>query len=261
MQRHPFVIYADFEALIEKQTERVGASTDGIHAHHPMSYGYFVKAAADVPVALMEKYDIPQTPVVYRGSESRDEVAKHFVASVIALATRLGDLLKATNVLISMSVEEVRMHNARSVCDMCKLAFTETRWKVTDHCHLSGRLRHTLYAPCNLKLATPKFVPSFLHNLSKYDAHVYPYDFTDYWAKLEQLTLPAIEDFYSTLTEEHIKDTEYQFAKDVSVMYAIRADRLGGLGTRFQNRHFYTTHIIITNWTNITYLLIITNYN
>ncbi|XP_025196300.1 uncharacterized protein LOC112595357 [Melanaphis sacchari] len=44
---------------------------------------------------------------------------------------------------------------------------------------------------------------------------VYPYDFTDDWAKLEQLTLPAIEDFYSTLTEEHIKDTEYQFAKDV----------------------------------------------
>jgi len=44
---------------------------------------------------------------------------------------------------------------------------------------------------------------------------VYPYDFADDWAKLEQLTLPPIEDFYSTLTEEHIEDTEYQFAKDV----------------------------------------------
>ncbi|XP_025191593.1 uncharacterized protein LOC112591875 [Melanaphis sacchari] len=118
MQRHPFVIYADFEALLKKQTERVGASTDGIHAHHPMSYGYFVKAAVDVPVALMEKYDIPQTPVVYRGSESRYEVAKHFIASVTALTIRLGNLLKATNVSISMGVEELRAHNAKSVCDM-----------------------------------------------------------------------------------------------------------------------------------------------
>lgn len=101
------MIYADFEAQLEKQTERMGASTDGIHAHHPMSYGYFVKAAENLPVELMEKYDIPQTPVIilYRGSKSRDEVAKHFVASVTAVATRLGYLLKATNEPISMSVE------------------------------------------------------------------------------------------------------------------------------------------------------------
>ncbi|KAL4142184.1 hypothetical protein QTP88_004693 [Uroleucon formosanum] len=112
MQHHLFAIYADFEALLEKQTELVGASTDGIHAHHPMSYGYFVKAALDVPVAIMEKYDIPQAPLIYRGSESRDEVAKHFVVSVNALSIRLANLLKATNVPISMSVKEVHVHNA-----------------------------------------------------------------------------------------------------------------------------------------------------
>lgn len=44
---------------------------------------------------------------------------------------------------------------------------------------------------------------------------VYPYDFTDDWSELEQTTLHAIEDFYSTLTVEHIKSSEYQFAKDV----------------------------------------------
>jgi len=37
-----------------------------------------------------------------------------------------------------MSVEEVRVHNAKSVCDMCKLEFTEIRGKVADYCHLSG---------------------------------------------------------------------------------------------------------------------------
>jgi len=121
-----------------------GASTDGIHVHHPKSYGYLVKAGDNVPIELLEKYDIPQTPVIYRGSVSRDEAAKHFVATVTALATRMGNLLRATNVPISMSVEEVHVHNAKSVCDMCKLPFTETGCKVADHCHLSGRLRYTL---------------------------------------------------------------------------------------------------------------------
>jgi len=44
---------------------------------------------------------------------------------------------------------------------------------------------------------------------------VYPYDFTDDWCKLEQTSLPPVEDFYSILTEEHVKDTEYQFAIEV----------------------------------------------
>jgi len=73
MQRHPFVIHANFEALLEKQAERVGASTDGIHVHNSMSYGYFVKAVENVPVALMEKYDIPQSRSYIPG---RDRVTR-----------------------------------------------------------------------------------------------------------------------------------------------------------------------------------------
>jgi hypothetical protein len=61
-----------------------------------MSYGYFVKASVNVSVELLDKYEILQVSVVYRGSDSRNEVAKHFVASVTALAARLDGLLKAT---------------------------------------------------------------------------------------------------------------------------------------------------------------------
>ncbi|KAF0702047.1 Uncharacterized protein FWK35_00037132, partial [Aphis craccivora] len=230
MQRHPFAIYADFEALLEKQTERVGASTDGIHAHHPISYGYFVKAAADVPVALMEKYDIPQTPVIYRGSESRDEVAKHFIASVTALAIRLGNLLKATNVPISMGVEELRAHNAKSVCDMCNLGFTETRWKVADHCHLSGRLRHTLCAPCNLKLTTPKFVPCFLHNLSKYDAH---FIVTELGYDKKSITvIPNTEENYISFSKRVMPDFSVRFLDSCRFMASSLAELAGNLLTR-----------------------------
>ncbi|KAL4089074.1 hypothetical protein QTP88_024147 [Uroleucon formosanum] len=230
MQRHPFAIYADFEALLEKQTEGVGASTEGIHAHHLMSYGYFVKAAVDVPVAIMEKYDIPQAPLIYRGSESRDEVAKHFVVSVTALAIRLGNLLKATNVPISMSVEEVRVHNAKSVCDMCKLAFTETRCKVADHCHLSGRLRHTLCAPCKLKLVTLKFLPCFLHNLSKYDAH---FIVTELGYDKESITvIPNSEEDYISFSKYILPDFSVRFLDSCRFMASSLAELAGNLVTK-----------------------------
>lgn len=56
---HPFVVYADFEALLEKCAEAKGENTIIIHKHRPMSYGYYVKAADYVPTDLLEKYDIP----------------------------------------------------------------------------------------------------------------------------------------------------------------------------------------------------------
>ncbi|KAL4103571.1 hypothetical protein QTP88_018932 [Uroleucon formosanum] len=75
-----------------------------------MSYGYVVKPAENVPVALMEEYDIPLAPVIFRGSASRNEVAKHFVASVTSLSVRLDNLLKVTNAPIKISVEEYDAH-------------------------------------------------------------------------------------------------------------------------------------------------------
>jgi len=44
---------------------------------------------------------------------------------------------------------------------------------------------------------------------------VYPYEYTDRWAKLEENALPPKDEFYSTLTESHIEDGEYEHAKKV----------------------------------------------
>jgi len=53
-QRVPFIIYADFEALLDKNTERLGGNTNGVHTHTPMSYGFLVKASDDKPLELLE---------------------------------------------------------------------------------------------------------------------------------------------------------------------------------------------------------------
>ncbi|XP_060871326.1 uncharacterized protein LOC132945570 [Metopolophium dirhodum] len=53
-QRVPFVMYADFEALLVKSAQRYGDNTEALHTHQPMSYGFMVVAADGVPAQLME---------------------------------------------------------------------------------------------------------------------------------------------------------------------------------------------------------------
>jgi len=44
---------------------------------------------------------------------------------------------------------------------------------------------------------------------------VYPYEYTDNWDKLEEISLPPKENFYGSLKESHIKDKYYDHAKTV----------------------------------------------
>jgi len=296
-QHHPIVIYADFEAILEKTNEKKGANTVMIQKHKPMSYSFLVKANNDVPRELLEKFNIPTSPVIFRGSERNQEVSKHFIHNIVETAEKIDKLLK-TNIPIIWSSEQRQTHDTCTTCNLCKNGFSKENRKVADHSHLSGHFRQTLCNTCNLKLQTPNFVPCFFHNLSNYDAHfivtelgydansikvianseekfisfskyinntftirfidtlrfmasslsslasnlltsdfekfretskhfssedmplatrkgVYPYEYTDSWGKLKETRLPEKEDFYSTLTEEHIKEEDYIHAKEV----------------------------------------------
>ncbi|XP_003243221.1 uncharacterized protein LOC100569006 [Acyrthosiphon pisum] len=170
-ERLPFVVYADFEALLLKTGRKQGTNTAAIHEHHPMSYAYHVVAAEGVPTELFDQFDIPRAPVIFRGSATEDDVAKRFVRDVLGVADKIARLYKEVNVPIIMSVEDCRVHEAQTMCDLCSCAFSEQNCKTAHHDHLSGRFLKTLCNTCNLKLKTPKFVPCFLHNLSNYDAH------------------------------------------------------------------------------------------
>lgn len=44
---------------------------------------------------------------------------------------------------------------------------------------------------------------------------VYPYEYVDSFDQLEELSLPPKEKFYSTLTDTHISDEEYEHALNV----------------------------------------------
>ncbi|KAL4083604.1 hypothetical protein QTP88_028920 [Uroleucon formosanum] len=60
----------DFEALLVKCDERKGESTTAFQKHMPVSYGVYVKAADNIPIELPDKFNIPTSIIVYRGSET-----------------------------------------------------------------------------------------------------------------------------------------------------------------------------------------------
>jgi len=158
-----------------KTDEAKGKNTEIIHRHEAMSYGLMVKASNNVPVELLAKHNISTEPILYRGSESRQDVARHFVKTVSEIALNIEKLLK-TNISINMTMSDVQTHEAATQCNLCRIKFTSPteiqHRKTADHCHLSGKYRQVICNTCNQKLQIPIFVPCYFHNLSNYDAHL-----------------------------------------------------------------------------------------
>ncbi|KAL4103924.1 hypothetical protein QTP88_019241 [Uroleucon formosanum] len=278
----------------EKKNQKKGKNTTIFQEHKPMSFGLKVVASEDVPLHLLDKFDISTMPIIFRGCKTQQEVAKKFIEEVTELTRKIEKLLKRNESII-MSKEDWCKHRVTLKCDI------RGGEKVRDHCHLSGKFRHTLCNKCNLDLQQPNFVPCFLHNLMNYDAHfivtelrydsktisvipnseekfisfskyvsntftvrfidtfrfmpsslsnlaanlvtpnltkfretskvfrpvdmslvtrkgVYPYEYTDSWEKLDETSLPSMNNFYSSLIESNIDNTEYQHALEAPGM-------------------------------------------
>ncbi|KAF0706197.1 Uncharacterized protein FWK35_00029659, partial [Aphis craccivora] len=92
-QRHPIVIYANFEALLRKSDEKCENNTKAIQKHEAMSYGFMVKANNDVPAELLEQFNIPTSPIIFRADEDNQNVGEHFVKSIVEIAENIEKLL------------------------------------------------------------------------------------------------------------------------------------------------------------------------
>lgn len=175
--KHPFAIYADFECLLEKQSDAQhnNNNTKIINQHEVMSYCYYIKTTDDISTELLEQYNIEVGPVVFRGnsSMSKGEVAGKFMDEIVKVAQKIEHLLK-TNIALVMTDENVRNHRAivdKKICPLCEKKFTDQNLPVRDHNHLNGAYRGTTCSKCNLKMHQPQFVPCYFHNLSGYDSH------------------------------------------------------------------------------------------
>ena len=202
-QEFPIAVYADFECYVEPlqkysqtQTQPEESSTTPYQKHSPSGFSYYVKCIDD---SILE----PEL-VCYTQQHEGEDVAAKFVDSVEAVVHRFYNRTKDVTP-IAMTHNTTMRHRAATVCYACGGCFTSEDYKVADHCHYTGRYRGAAHSSCNLRMATPKFVPVYFHNLEGYDAHLFVKNLgvTDGSIKC----IPKTEERYISFSKELVVDT------------------------------------------------------
>lgn len=159
----PFVIYADFESMLEtcesvtSVAQPNTSNTRTLNHHVPVAFGYHIVCSVD---PSYNKY------VSYRGADC----VENFVSAISQDTREIYNTLSKTTPIIFNEYDMINFENA-SICHICdKNLFGD---KVRDHCHLTGLYRGAAHNYCNLQFKVPNFVPVFFHNLSGYDCHIF----------------------------------------------------------------------------------------
>ena len=165
MLRAPFIIYADFEAIIEKQNElRTHSEQSFTHEfqNHKVC-GFAYKVVCVDPRFTRET-------VVHRG----EDAGQRFLAMILEEEERCVQLMeKHFNQPMRMTAGDEESFQRSAQCHICKGSyFTRENDKVRDHCHITGNFRGAAHRYCNQNFQISKKIPVVFHNLRGYDGHI-----------------------------------------------------------------------------------------
>ena len=159
-EKVPFVVYADFEALIKEMDncdpDPNKSYTKKYQKHEPISFSYYIKCFDNNVCEPILR--------TYTGKNAMDIFIKWLEDDVKAIAN-----IKPKKMIFTE--EDEKQFNKSKLCWICNEPFKDN--KVRDHCHYTGRYRGPACNSCNLKYRKPKFIPVFFHNLSGYDSHLF----------------------------------------------------------------------------------------
>ena len=199
--RHPFVIYADFESVIEPidttQPDPKKCYTNKIQMHKPSSFCYCIKSAFDESVYPTQYHD-------YIATSDDDDVAQKFVDSLADEIKKIYKMFKIPKKMIFKD-EDRHKYKISDWCWICEGLFTDKDYKVRDHCHYTGKFRGAAHNSCNLKCKKPKFIPVVFHNLSGYDAHLFIRNLGVCSGNIK--CIPKNEENYTSFTKEITVET------------------------------------------------------
>ena len=163
----PFVIYADFEAIIEKisgcQPNNNKSKTEAYQKHTDCRYGHKVVCCYD------DKYTKPAT--IYRGEKAVYEFLEDMLEEVKYCKNVMK---KEFNKPLKMTKEDEEEFQKANECHICNKKYTNEDIRVRDHCHITGKYRGSAHQECILKLrVNPEEIkiPVIFHNLRGYDSH------------------------------------------------------------------------------------------
>lgn len=157
--RVPFVVYADFERILERQygcqPDPSKSSTIKLAKHVPSGFTYKVVGLSP---------ETTKNHVTYRGHDAVDV----FVDHMVKLEDEIKRVLRNPKSM-DLSEEETKAFQEATLCYICH---GELRSDVVrDHCHVAGKFRSSAHSSCNLNFRLRERIPVFFHNLKGYDAH------------------------------------------------------------------------------------------
>ena len=160
INRHPFIIYADFECIVEKieccDGDPGKSYTNKIQKHKPISYTYtLVSFNESVRKSRVERY-------------TGEDCVEEFVITIEKECHEIYHIPQAKAIL---NTEDKINHNYAMVCMNCGVRFLNDKEKHRDFCYYSGKYLGAVHAKC--KTSKPKFIPIVFHNLSSYDSHLF----------------------------------------------------------------------------------------
>ena len=160
----PFVIYADFEAIIEKihgcQRHDDKSYTEAYQKHTDCGYGYKVVCCYD------DKYTKPEQ--IYRG----EKAVYRFMEAMLEEVKYCKKVMKKEfNKPLKMTKEDEEKFQKADECHICNKKYNETDVRVRDHCHITGKYRGSAHKDCNLNFQISDKIPVIFHNLRGYDSH------------------------------------------------------------------------------------------
>ena len=151
-EKHPFVIYADFECLCIPTSD-----TQKPFRHEPCSYGYVV-------------IDWKKN-VLFKNFSHGTDIVGDFLREIRDLQQPLQQYLKQNIKPLVMSEDDEKEFRECRFCTICSLDLDKEK-RVRDHCHLTGVFRGAAHPECNLQRKLPDRIPVFFHNLKNYDDHI-----------------------------------------------------------------------------------------
>ena len=72
-----------------------------------------------------------------------------------------------------LTKKQWKKYKKATKCHICYKPFTLRDPKVRDHCHYTGLYRGPAHSLCNLRYKIPSYIPVVFHNLSGYNTHLF----------------------------------------------------------------------------------------
>ena len=175
-QKMPFVIFADFESLVEPisgcQPNPEKCFTNQFQKHKPCGFCYHIKCSFDENLSRTVTYRMKNedSPLGSRSEAPYQDISQIFVEMIEDDITRIQNIPKKP---LIMTQNDWKDFNESTKCWICQEEFEKDEKKVRDHCHFTGKFRGAAHNSCNLRYRKPWFIPVIFHNLQNNDAHLF----------------------------------------------------------------------------------------